>query len=284
MEHLGASTIQGNLLALNSGRSGLPASVDIRPLLTRSGTGAPRLAQRGPRMPTAGQGAPSPDRSGRGKSDALSASANSSKQSEGCWNKWPAVEGLWWRGRMRRSQEIAIEIRTFIAKGAGIEKVYVSSERNGVVEKVRKEIKAVGEVGGIKGGNLGEWSSSSGKWLGVCNVCWDPWMKGLSRKSNTVFLNIILIAFAIALSFSPWNLISMEAMVGAPCHYPAARWTFILDGVVQVQRLQLLERRLISCTLEQLLTLGLWGTVHWQPGIDCGQQVNDLFLPVQQEK
>lgn len=39
--------------------------------------------------------------------------------------------------------------------------------------------------------------------LGVCNVCWDPWMKGLSRKSNTVVFNIILIAFAIAISFSP---------------------------------------------------------------------------------
>ena len=39
--------------------------------------------------------------------------------------------------------------------------------------------------------------------LGVCNVRWEPWMKGLSRKSNTVFFNIILIAFAVAISFSP---------------------------------------------------------------------------------
>ena len=76
----------------------------------------------------------------------------------------------------------------------------------------------------------------------------------------------------------------MEAVVVAPCHYPAAGCTFILDGVVQVQRLQLLEQGLISCILGQLLTLGLWGTVHWQLGIDRGQQVNDLFLPVQQEK
>lgn len=52
---------------------------------------------------------------------------------------------------MRRSREIAMEIKTSIAKGAGIERVYVSCGRNGVVEKVRKEIKAVGEVGGIKG-------------------------------------------------------------------------------------------------------------------------------------
>lgn len=73
-------------------------------------------------------------------------------------------------------------------------------------------------------------------------------------------------------------------MVVAPCHYPAAGCTFILDGVVQVRRLQLLEPGLISCTLGQLLTLGLWGTVHWQPGIDLRRQVNDLFLPVQQEK
>lgn len=39
--------------------------------------------------------------------------------------------------------------------------------------------------------------------LGVCNVLWDPGMKGLSRKSNTVFFDIILIAFTIAISFSP---------------------------------------------------------------------------------
>lgn len=57
---------------------------------------------------------------------------------------------------MRSSQEIVTEITTFIAKGAGIEKVYVSFGRNGVVEKVRKEMKAVGEAGGIKGGNLGD--------------------------------------------------------------------------------------------------------------------------------
>lgn len=69
---------------------------------------------------------------------------------------------------MRRSQEIVGEIRTFIAKGAGIEKVYVSSGRNGVVEKMRKEIKDAGEVGGIKGGNLGEESSITGKCLAWC--------------------------------------------------------------------------------------------------------------------
>lgn len=39
--------------------------------------------------------------------------------------------------------------------------------------------------------------------LGICNVHWDPWMKDLSRKSNTVSFNIALIAFAIAISFSP---------------------------------------------------------------------------------
>lgn len=39
--------------------------------------------------------------------------------------------------------------------------------------------------------------------LGVCNARCDPWMKGLRRKSNTVVFNIILIAFAIAISFSP---------------------------------------------------------------------------------
>lgn len=39
--------------------------------------------------------------------------------------------------------------------------------------------------------------------LGVCNVLRDPGMKGLSRKSNTVFFDIILIAFTIAISFSP---------------------------------------------------------------------------------
>lgn len=39
--------------------------------------------------------------------------------------------------------------------------------------------------------------------LGICNVHWDPRMKDLSRKSNTVSSNIILIAFAIAISFSP---------------------------------------------------------------------------------
>lgn len=39
--------------------------------------------------------------------------------------------------------------------------------------------------------------------LGVYNVVWNPWMKDLSRKSNTVVFNIILIAFAIGISFSP---------------------------------------------------------------------------------
>lgn len=39
--------------------------------------------------------------------------------------------------------------------------------------------------------------------LGICNVHGDPWMKDLSRKSNTVSFNIALIAFAIAISFSP---------------------------------------------------------------------------------
>lgn len=57
---------------------------------------------------------------------------------------------------MRRSQEIATEIMIFIAKGAGIEKLYISSGRDEEVETVRKEIKAAGEVGGIKDGNLGE--------------------------------------------------------------------------------------------------------------------------------
>lgn len=55
----------------------------------------------------------------------------------------------------------------------------------------------------------------------------------------------------------------MKTAVAAPCHYPAAGCTFVLDGVVQVQRLQLLEQGLISSILGQLLTLGLWGTVHW---------------------
>lgn len=75
----------------------------------------------------------------------------------------------------------------------------------------------------------------------------------------------------------------MKTAVVALCHYPAAGCTFVLDGVVQVQRLQLLEQELISSVLGQLLTLGLWGTVHWQTGIDRRQQVNDLFSPVQQE-
>lgn len=75
----------------------------------------------------------------------------------------------------------------------------------------------------------------------------------------------------------------MKTAVVALCHYPAAGCTFALDGVVQVQKLQLLEQRLISFILGQLLTLGLWGTVHWQPRIDHRQQVNDLFSPVQQE-
>lgn len=120
--------------------------------------------------------------------------------------------------------------------------------------------------------------------LGVYNVVWNPWMKDLSRKSNTVVFNIILIAFAIGISFSPWNLISMETVLVTLCHYPATGCTFIVDGVLEVQRLQLLEQGLISCTLGQVLTLGLWETVHWQPGIGRGQQVNDLFLLLQEEK
>lgn len=75
----------------------------------------------------------------------------------------------------------------------------------------------------------------------------------------------------------------MKTAAVAPCHYPAAGCTFVLDGVVQVRRLQLLEQGLISSILGQLLTLGLWGTVHWQPGVDHRQRVNDLFPPVQQE-
>lgn len=151
--------MQGNLLAPNSRWSGLPASVDVQPLLTPSGTGAPQPAQ----------GAPSPHGVGRGKSDALSASAKSS----GCGRRAAEVNGQQrrgrrGRGRMRRSQEIATEIRTFIAKGAGTVKVYVSSGRNGLVEKARTEIKAAGEVGGIKGGNLGEWSNISGKCPARC--------------------------------------------------------------------------------------------------------------------
>lgn len=39
--------------------------------------------------------------------------------------------------------------------------------------------------------------------LGICNVHWDAGIKDLSRKSNTMSFNIILIAFAIAISFSP---------------------------------------------------------------------------------
>lgn len=39
--------------------------------------------------------------------------------------------------------------------------------------------------------------------LGICNVHGDARIKDLSRKSNTVSFNIILIAFAIAISFSP---------------------------------------------------------------------------------
>lgn len=39
--------------------------------------------------------------------------------------------------------------------------------------------------------------------LGICNVHWDPRIKDLSRKSNTVSFNIILIPFGIAISFSP---------------------------------------------------------------------------------
>lgn len=42
-------------------------------------------------------------------------------------------------------------------------------------------------------------------------------------------------------------------------------------------RLLLPEQGPISCTLGQLLTLGLWRVAHPQPGVDHGQQVNDLF-------
>lgn len=39
--------------------------------------------------------------------------------------------------------------------------------------------------------------------LDVCNVCWDCGMKGLSSKSNAVGFDTILLAFMIAISFSP---------------------------------------------------------------------------------
>lgn len=68
-----------------------------------------------------------PSRAGSGESDASSAKSRAAE-----------VNGQQWRRRMRKSQEITTEIRTFIAKRAGTEKVYVSSGKNGVVEKVRK--------------------------------------------------------------------------------------------------------------------------------------------------
>lgn len=70
---------------------------------------------------------------------------------------------------MRRSQETVTEIRTLVTEGVRIEKVYISSGRNGAVKKVRKEIEIVGEVSGIEGGNLEALLSGiSGKCLAWC--------------------------------------------------------------------------------------------------------------------
>lgn len=70
---------------------------------------------------------------------------------------------------MRRSQETVTEIRTLVTEGVRIEKVYVSSGRNGAVKKVRKEIEIVGEVSGIEDGNLEALLSRiSGKCLAWC--------------------------------------------------------------------------------------------------------------------
>lgn len=55
-----------------------------------------------------------------------------------------------------KNPETVRAVRGFTAKGAEMGKEQVSWGRNGAVEKVRKEIRAVGEVGGIKGGNLGD--------------------------------------------------------------------------------------------------------------------------------
>lgn len=91
------------------------------------------------------------------------------QRSEGCWSEWSVVEDLWWRGSMRRSQETVTEIRTLVTEGVRIEKVYVSSGRNGAVKKVRKEIEIVGEVSGIEDGNLEALLSRiSGKCLAWC--------------------------------------------------------------------------------------------------------------------
>lgn len=73
--------------------SGLPASVDIRPLLSLGGMGAPRLAQWGPPVPAAEQGALSPGRAGGGESDVPPASANSSSSGQ----RAAEVNGQWWR-------------------------------------------------------------------------------------------------------------------------------------------------------------------------------------------
>ena len=135
------------------------------------GTGAAGQVQWGQLVPAVGHGAPSPGGAGQGKRDVLSASSlcislhlqRAAAEVVGLLKQMasrggPVVE------RVSRCQETVTEIRTFIAKGAGKQKAYASSGRNGVVEKMRKEIKAVGEVSAIKGGNLGERSSIRGKY------------------------------------------------------------------------------------------------------------------------
>lgn len=69
--------------------------------------------------------------------------------------------------------------------------------------------------------------------LDVSNVFWECGMKGLSSKSNALGFDTILLAFMIAISFSPWSFISLEAV--SLCHYPMAGCAFGHSGVVEVQ-------------------------------------------------
>lgn len=89
---------------------------------------------------------------GSGKSD-----ANSSNCGQRAAGGNGQMEELWWRAGMRRSQEVATEIRTFIAKGEkGRESVCKLWNKWSSGKGRRGKIKAVGEVGSIRGGDLGE--------------------------------------------------------------------------------------------------------------------------------